>query len=115
MGKKKELSVLDYPRRRSRRLMKLNADVNPAENFHQQPDSSSIDLLSVKVTYDEAVAGNGDDDNLEALAKDVFKNMKVMLVSSPEDFTEPAAATVEHQSELLPLETIKMPSKKIQV
>ena len=118
MGKKKDLSVLDTPRRRSRRLMKLNTDDNPAEDFDQLLDSSPTDLMPTKVirgNIDEAAAGNGDDDSLEALAKDVFKNMKAMLVNSQEDVAKAVPTSGEHEPELLTLENVKMPSKKIQM
>ena len=116
MAKKKELASLDTPIRRSKRLMKLKADDQP-EEFHQQPDapSSSTDLPPSKIAYgksDDAAAGNGDD-NLETLVKHVFKNMKSLLVNSPEDASKPTPS-VEQQSKLL-LETVKTPCKKIQM
>ena len=112
MAKKKESSALVTPSRRSKRLMKLKEQ---PEEFHQQP-SSSTDLLPSEVVYEEndnAAIGN-DADNLEALAKDVFKNMKSMLVDSPEDASKPTPSA-EQQSEMLLLETVKTPCKKTQL
>lgn len=117
MAKKKELLSRDIPRRRSKRLMKLKADDQP-EELHQQPDppSSSIDMPSSEVAYgkgDDTATENGSD-NLEALAKDVFKNMKSLLVDLSKDASKPAAL-VEQQTEMLLLETLKTPCKKIQM
>ena len=111
MAKKKELLALDTPRRRSKRLMKLKGDDDQPEEFHQQPDppSSSTDFPS---SYGKS-AGNGSD-NLEALAKDVFKNMRSSLVNSPGDVSK-LTASVEQETEMLLLETVKTPCKKIQM
>lgn len=118
MAEKKELLFRDIPRRRSKRLMKLKADDDQPEEFHQQldPPSSSTDMSSSEVAYrkgDDTATENGSD-NLEALAKDVFKNMKSLLVDSSKDASKPAAL-VEQQTEMLLLETLKTPCKKIQM
>ena len=105
MAKKKELLALDTPRRRSKRLMKLKADDDQLEEFQQPAPSSSTDLPS---SYEKSDAGNGSD-KLEALAKDVFKNMRSLLVDSSGDVSKP----VEQQTEMLLLETA--PCKRIQM
>lgn len=117
MVKRKEPTTIDTPRRRSKRLMKLKADVDPPEDFCQQSnDPSSAVLLPPENLFEnsDSITGNDDNNNLEALAMDVFKNMKCMLTNSLASASKPTPST-EHQSEMLMLESIKTPSKKIQL
>ena len=111
MVKKKEIASFDTPRRRSKRLMKLKADNDPPEDFNQQ--SSDVSLNPILPTAncpkaadkrDSATAIN--DDTLEDLAINVFKNMKCVLGSSSEANCKPSAS-VEQQSEMLMLESVK--------
>ena len=119
MVKKKEIAAVDTPIRRSKRLMKLKADDNAPEEFNQQPDDASSSTLlppaqSPETTYksDSATASNAD--NLEDLAIDVFKNMKRVLVNLSEDGCK-SSASVGQQSEVLMLESVKTPCRKIQL
>lgn len=115
MVKKKELAALDTPRRRSKRLMKLKAENDATLDVQQQtnePSSSTALPLPSEVT---PVNNNMTtaSDNLEDLALDVFKNMKCMLVNPPEISTCKSSCSVEQQSEMLMVENVEAPFKKI--
>jgi len=117
MVKKKELATLDTPRRRSKRLMKLKAD-DPPESFHQQPNelSTSSTLLSPEIAHgnDDITVDSDNDDNLEDLAIDVFRNMKHMLVNSSGGVCK-SMSLVEQQPGMLMLEGFKAPCKQTQL
>ena len=120
MAKKKELPTIDTPRRRSKRLMKLKADNNSPGEFHQQTDdhsSSAAVLLPSEATPGNtaATAAHNNGDTLEDLAADVFKNMKRMLVNTQESTYEPLPSVVEHQPEVLMLDSVKAPCRKLQM
>lgn len=120
MAKKKEGAALDTPRRRSKRLMKLKADNSSPRELHQQTDdhsSSTVALLSSETTIGniDATATHSKDDTLEDLAADVFKNMKRMLVNTQESACEPLPSVVEHQPEVLMLDSVKAPCRKLQM
>ena len=119
MVKKKELATLDTPRR-SKRLMKLKTDNNSSGEFHQQanePSSSPAVLLSSEITpgNTDATATHDNDDILQDLAADVFKNMKRMLVNTQESPSEPSPSVAERQPEVLMLDSVKVPSRKFQM
>lgn len=119
MVKKRELATADTPRRRSKRLMKLKADDDPPGDLHQQtePSSSAALPLSSTITSEncDVTTVNDDNDNLEDLAIDVFKKMKHMLVSISGSPSKPSPS-VEQQSEILMLDSVKTPpSKRIQM
>ena len=114
MVKKKEVAVIDTPRRRSKRLMKLKADNDP-----QPPDNASLNTSlppaqPPETTHKNDSATAHNDDNLEDLAIDVFKNMKHVLINSSEGGSTPSAS-VEQRSEMLMLESVKTFCKRIQL
>lgn len=116
--KKKGLATTDTPLRRSKRLMKLKAD---DETYNQQPNDSSSTALLPPAQPPEIMHRNGDttvvsnnDDNLEDLAMEVFKNMKHMLVASSEDPNN-SGSSVEQHSEVLMLDSVKIPHQKTQL
>lgn len=119
--KKKGLATTDTPLRRSKRLMKLKADDNLSETYNQQPnDSSSTALLppaqppEIMHRSGDTIAVSDNDDNLEDLAMEVFKNMKRMLVASSEDPNK-SGSSVEQHSEVLMLDSVKIPYQKTQL
>lgn len=115
MVKKKELATLDTPRR-SKRLMKLKTDnSSPGEFYQQANESSSAVLLSSEITpgNTDATATHDNDDILQDLAADVFKNMKRMLVNTQESPSEPSLSVAERQPEVLMLDSVKVPSRKL--